>query len=80
MIIYFSIMNEHYSIYDNRDYAILVSEFLDRYYKEPEYDSRTEPYHSVYGQAYDHIWMAALALNCTVNELSMSGTNSCKAI
>ena len=44
----------------------LVSEFYTRYRQEETYDIKNKIYEEVSANlCYDHVWVAALALNCT---------------
>ena len=43
----------------------VVSEFTDLYHKEDTYDPAMSMFDFAGGPCYDHIWVAALALNCT---------------
>ena len=53
---------------------VSVSEFLQRYQSHADYDPALfDQYRFVLGQAYDHIWMTAIALNCAVAELKRVG-------
>ena len=52
---------------------ISVSEFYDRYQKEEEYNDSNSDYTSMAPMCYDHIWVAALALNCTETYLNSKG-------
>ncbi|XP_052793612.1 gamma-aminobutyric acid type B receptor subunit 1-like [Mya arenaria] len=58
-------------------HGMTVSEFLDRYYKDPDYNPDLEIYKVAFGQSYDHIWIAALALHCTDTELRRRGFAYC---
>ncbi|XP_052793446.1 gamma-aminobutyric acid type B receptor subunit 1-like [Mya arenaria] len=57
-------------------HGMTVSEFLDRYFNDPGYNTDLDMYKSVVGQSYDHIWIAALALNCTDSELTRRGNRA----
>ena len=50
-----------------------MPEFEVLYKKEETYDSSNYNFESVSGQCYDHIWIAALALNCTDAYLKVTG-------
>ncbi|XP_052793035.1 gamma-aminobutyric acid type B receptor subunit 1-like [Mya arenaria] len=49
------------------------SEFVQRFLSHPEYNEGSKPYDIVAAQCYDHIWLAALALNCTNERLMTMG-------
>ncbi|XP_052778520.1 gamma-aminobutyric acid type B receptor subunit 1-like [Mya arenaria] len=55
------------------DFIKTVSEFFERYYSDPGYDQKYDIYRFMVGQVYDHLWLAALTLNCTINELKRRG-------
>lgn len=44
---------------------ILGPKFEKLVQEEETYDPSKDAYNFVLGQCYDHIWVAALALNCT---------------
>ena len=52
---------------------ISVSEFYDLYKKEEAYNDSNSDYTSMAPMCYDHIWVAALALNCTETYLNSKG-------
>ena len=45
--------------------AFIVSEFEELYRQEETYDPAMSMFDFAGGPCYDHIWVAALALNCT---------------
>ena len=56
----------HFSLY-------LVSEFLNLYRQEENYQSAYNMYEDGVVLCYDHVWLAALALNCTNAYLTRTG-------
>lgn len=46
-----------------------ASEFEDRYFSYPTYDVISKSYDFYAHQCYDHVWVAAKALDCTVTRL-----------
>ena len=50
-----------------------VSEFEDLYRQEETYDPANTMFDFAGGPCYDHIWIAALALNCTDDYLKRTG-------
>ncbi|XP_052256428.1 gamma-aminobutyric acid type B receptor subunit 1-like [Dreissena polymorpha] len=52
---------------------ITSSEFQKRFTSHPSYNQATSGYDIVSGQCYDHIWLGAMALNCTVSALESMG-------
>ena len=44
---------------------LVVPEFEVLYKQEETYDPSKYNYEIISGQCYDHVWVAALALNCT---------------
>jgi hypothetical protein len=59
-------------------YAILlyfsVSEFETRFYNHRSYNKKYKGTDFAAPQCYDHVWIAALALNCTDTILTNIGT------
>ena len=53
--------------------SFAVSEFFSMYYKEETYDSAYSMYEFGVTFCYDHVWLAALALNCTDSYLREIG-------
>ena len=51
----------------------LVSEFDSLYRQEDSYDVINKPFEPLRTLYYDHIWVAALALNCTEKYLRSIG-------
>lgn len=55
-------------------FLISASEFEERYFNHPDYNVAMKSYDFVSYQCYDHIWIAALALNCTAEKLTAAGS------
>ncbi|XP_052793057.1 gamma-aminobutyric acid type B receptor subunit 1-like [Mya arenaria] len=55
------------------------SEFMQRYLNHPEYSKETQSYDLIAAQCYDHIWLAALALNCADERLKTMVFNETKS-
>ena len=53
--------------------SVSVPEFMDRLHSHPLYEPLTKNYEFISGRCYDHIWLAALAMNCTDRRLIEMG-------
>ncbi|XP_052233278.1 gamma-aminobutyric acid type B receptor subunit 1-like [Dreissena polymorpha] len=63
-----------YNPIEERGIANITSfEFKSRFSTHPSYNPATRDYDFVSGQCYDHIWLCALALNCTITALESMG-------
>ncbi|XP_052245674.1 gamma-aminobutyric acid type B receptor subunit 1-like [Dreissena polymorpha] len=63
-----------YNPIEERGIANITSfEFKSRLTTHPSYNPATRDYDFVSGQCYDHIWLCALALNCTITALESMG-------
>ena len=54
-------------------HVFVVPEFYDLYKKEETYDPSYSSLEQFAPACYDHIWIAALALNCTETYLKTTG-------
>ena len=54
-------------------FIVTVSEFDERYRQEETYDPVNDKYYICAPFAYDSVWVAALALNCTETYLRETG-------
>ena len=55
------------------DFRLLAQEFDELYKKEETYDPKHHTFEFVAAKCYDHVWVAALALNCTESYLESIG-------
>ncbi|KAH3692853.1 hypothetical protein DPMN_194607 [Dreissena polymorpha] len=53
--------------------GLTASEYLNRWEIHPDHTPDLDPFKFVLGQSYDHIWMAALALDCADKKLRSIG-------
>ncbi|KAH3817973.1 hypothetical protein DPMN_119558 [Dreissena polymorpha] len=53
--------------------GMTASEYLKRWEIHPDHTPDLDPFKFVLGQSYDHIWMAALALDCADKKLRSIG-------
>ena len=61
------------NIYIMEHLCVSVSEFDNLYKKEETYNASHSINEHIAALCYDHIWIAALALNCTENKLKDMG-------
>ena len=50
-------------------------ELIEQLYSHPEYNTNMMPYENLSDNCFDGTWLAAVALNCTVNRLKEMGTS-----
>ena len=62
-----------YSTFKVKFPHFLVTEYDALYKQEELYDPALYMHHSMSGQCYDHIWVAAMALDCTDAHLKATG-------
>jgi len=63
-------------VIDGHIFTFSVSAWLEKFYAHPMYNPATKSYDNLGDNCYDGTWLAALALNCSINKMKEIGMES----